>query len=285
MLGFINVNKPSGMSSSNVVVKIRKSYNIKKVGHMGTLDPMAEGVLPIAIGKATRMFDYFLDKYKSYRATFQFGMLTDTLDSTGIVVDTTNNIPTLEMLQEVIGRFVGKFAQIPPVFSAKLVNGVRAYKLARNGETPELKPKNIEITKMEILSYIDGLLTVDITCSSGTYIRAIGRDIAKELNTFCTMTALTRTQSGIFDIDNSFTIDEIVQAEDKSCFITPIEDVFPHLAKIELSDEEFDRLRNGLSIMDRWNIEGYVFAKLDGNLLGVAEKVDGEIKLKTYLME
>ena len=154
MLGFININKPKDITSSSVVVKIRKKYGIKKVGHMGTLDPLASGVLPIAVGKATRMFDYFQDKFKSYRATFRFGTLTDTLDITGKIVDTNDIIPTKEELNKVLKSFLGKISQIPPIFSAKVVNGVKSYKLARAGVNPELQPKIIEITKIDLLSFI-----------------------------------------------------------------------------------------------------------------------------------
>ena len=134
MIGFVNVNKPSGLTSSKVVSILKKHFKVSKIGHMGTLDPLAEGVLPIVFGKATRMFDYLLDKHKVYVAEFTFGKTTNTLDSDGEVIETTDKIPTKEEIITVLPNLKGKINQIPPLFSAKKVNGRCAYDLARNGE-------------------------------------------------------------------------------------------------------------------------------------------------------
>ena len=156
MNGFFNIHKPKGMTSSQAVGKIKYLLGRKiKVGHMGTLDPIASGVLPIAVGRATRLFDFLLQKKKTYIATFQFGYITDTLDNTGAILDKTDKIPTLQELENVLPNFLGIQEQIPPQYSAKSVNGKRAYDMARQGEYVELKPCKIEIfdfTTFDILS-------------------------------------------------------------------------------------------------------------------------------------
>ncbi len=285
MLGFINIYKPSGLTSSNVVVKLRKKFHLDKIGHMGTLDPMACGILPIAIGKATRMFDYFLDKYKTYIATFEFGYETNTLDLDGEVVNTTRLVPSQSEVMRKLGEFLGKSNQIPPNFSAKLVNGVRSYKLAREGINIELKPKEIEITKFKFVCREDNKYTFEITCSSGTYIRAIGRDLAKSLNSLCTMTKLERVESGVFNLNNSYTLEEILESDTLENFLIDVETVFPKILKIDINEFLYNRIRNGLSIHNTYNIKNIAFVKYNNQLIGVAENIDNELKLKTYLME
>lgn len=155
MIGFINIYKPNGMTSNAVVQKIKKHFHINKIGHMGTLDPMAEGLLPIAIGKATRLFDYMLDKKKTYNVIFEFGYETNTLDITGEKTASNACDITSENIKSVCEEMIGKQMQMPPKFSAKNVNGARAYDLARRGIEFELKPKEIEIYQFDLLSRID----------------------------------------------------------------------------------------------------------------------------------
>ena len=207
MIGFVNVNKPSGLGSSKVVSVLKKHFNIKKIGHMGTLDPLAEGVLPIAIGKATRMFDYMLEKNKTYIAQFTFGKTTDTLDSDGQVTETTTIIPTKNKILSILPKLIGRISQIPPQYSAKKVNGKCAYDFARNGEKVELSPKEIEIYDIKLLNQINNTtFEFEIECSGGTYIRSIARDMADLLNSKAYMSKLIRTKSGKFELNNSFTL-------------------------------------------------------------------------------
>ena len=180
MIGIILVNKPSGMTSSNVVVKIRHISKVKRVGHLGTLDPLASGVLPICLGKATRLFDLFLQKDKSYVAHIEFGKLTDSLDIDGKVISENGKVPSREEILNVLPKFIGKISQMPPSFSSKVINGVRAYKLARLGQEVQLKPCDVTITKLELLSQInENTYEFLVGCSSGTYIRSLARDIAE----------------------------------------------------------------------------------------------------------
>ena len=157
MIGVVNINKPVGTTSSNVVVKIKKLLNIKKVGHMGTLDPLAQGVLPICVGKATRLFDYFLKKQKTYIAQFRFGEQTDTLDLEGNIIDISTNIPTKTEIEKALKVFIGEINQIPPMFSSKKINGKKAYDLARKGEEIELQPCKITIYDYKLLKQIPNI--------------------------------------------------------------------------------------------------------------------------------
>ncbi len=284
MIGFINVNKPSGMSSGAVVSKIRKLANIKRVGHMGTLDPLACGVLPIAIGKATRMFDYFLDKEKSYSAIFEFGYETDTLDREGKTTATTSVLPTIEQILAILPKMVGEVDQMPPQYSAKSVDGVRAYKLARKGIEVELKPKRVTIHEIKVYSNDEKSFRFDIRCSSGTYIRSICRDIARAVNSLATMTYLQRTESGGFTIDDAINLEDLTLKNVKNN-ILPIEKMFTKFESREVEEDEFLRLKNGLSITMQSGKNGKIFIKNRGILLGVADVKEGQAKMVTNLME
>ena len=177
-LGFINVNKPSGVTSSYVVNKIKRLTGMP-CGHMGTLDPLASGVLPVAIGNAARLFDYMLKKKKQYIATFRFGVTSDTLDSTGELFFSNPYIPSEEELKEATHALIGEVMQLPPKYSAKCVNGKRGYQLAREGKEFELQPKKVLIEKIELLERIsENEFRFLIDCGGGTYIRSIARDLA-----------------------------------------------------------------------------------------------------------
>ena len=207
--GVINVYKEPGFTSHDVVAKLRGILKQKKIGHMGTLDPLAEGVLPIAIGKATRMFDYFLEKKKTYIAQFTFGKTTDTLDAEGKITETCDYIPSKKQIVDALPHLIGRITQIPPQYSAKMVNGRCAYDFARIGQTVELKPKEIEIYKIELLHQLsDNVYEFEIECSGGTYIRSIARDMAELLNSKAYMSKLIRTKSGRFEIEKSYTLNK-----------------------------------------------------------------------------
>ena len=287
MLGFLNVYKPSGVSSAFVVNKIKKNFNIKKIGHMGTLDPMASGILPVAVGKATRMFDYFLDKQKSYIATFTFGYETDTLDATGVIISTTENLPTKEQVISELKNQKGKISQMPPQFSAKKVNGRKAYDIARSGQTVELKPKEIEIFEFDCINQSENSFDFYITCSSGTYIRSMCRDLAIALNSKATMTKLERVQSGFFDLKNSTTLEDLLNEKDLSNKMISIEKVFEkQLEKVEIDEKLFNKLINGIKVKNTLNIKENTMLKLNGNIVGISGiKDDNILYIKTNLNE
>ena len=282
MQGFINVYKMPGCTSAKVVSTIKKKYNLSKVGHMGTLDPMAEGVLPIAVGKATRMFDYFLNKTKTYRVKMQFGMLTDTLDITGKVIDQSNVMPTLDNIINVLPKFIGKISQLPPEYSAKNVNGVRAYTLARLGKSVELKPCDVEIKDLQIVEYSNGVLTLDCECGSGTYIRSLVRDIAQALDTYATMIYLCRTSSGYFNVDNSVDVEKY--SGDLSDILLSIDSVFDYMSKLKLTHNQAMKISNGLTLSISKTNGNYLLYD-ESLLIGVGNIDSGILKLKTYLKE
>lgn len=245
--GIIAINKSENWTSFDVVNKIKHILHIRQVGHLGTLDPMATGVLLVTVGKATKLFDLMQEKVKVYDAEFEFGYSTDTLDSTGKIIDRTTKIPTIDEIQDTLHKFIGKIEQIPPKYSAKNVNGARAYDLARSGVEFELKPKQVEIFKIELISYYANILKLEITCGSGTYIRAIGRDIAQELNSLATMTRLVRTKVGDVSLENCQKIDEF-SSENIDSYIKPISEIL-NLPTIEFDDIQTKKILNGQTLI------------------------------------
>lgn len=244
--GFVNVLKPTGMTSSDVVCKAKKALKQKKVGHLGTLDPPASGVLPVAFGKATKFFDYFLKKDKVYIADVIFGIQTDTLDSFGNITKKESvNISEQEIL-EVLPNFIGKINQIPPIYSALKINGKKACDLARAGEKVELKSREIEIYSIDLISKIsENMFRFKVHCSAGTYIRTLFNDIAGLVGTIATTPVIIRAGSGRFKIENSVLLDEL--SEDKG--LISIEELFSDFKFIEIRDEILlKKLINGVKL-------------------------------------
>lgn len=246
MIGFYNILKPTGVSSGFVVNKIKRITN-EKVGHLGTLDPSASGVLSIAVGKATKFFDYFLNKDKEYVALAKFGVLTNTLDSDGEILKREDVQVSLEDIKKVLPSLCGKIDQIPPIFSSKNVNGERAYDLARQGKQVVLEPKKVQIysIKAEKLTQ-NKLFRIKIHCSSGTYVRSIIRDIAEKIGTVATTFCIIRTRSGKFEISDSITLDELAENPEKH--LIKINSIL-NLPEIELSLLQAKDLFSGKEIM------------------------------------
>ena len=263
--GIILLNKPKGISSNSAVNKIKKIVGAQKAGHLGTLDVLAEGLLPVTINKATKLFDYFLTKDKVYKAFFKFGETTDTLDLEGNITKTDNKIITKDMILQIIPSFIGKQLQMPPMYSAKKINGKKAYDLARKGEIIDLKPKEIEIFDLQLLREVEqNTFEFLIHCSSGTYIRSLCRDIADKLSTYGLMSYLQRTICGSFDLYNAYTFDQI--SDGNFSIISP-ENVFDY-EKIILSEDEFAKLANGQNVFCDKNgiFKAYLLDKYVGNV-------------------
>ncbi len=284
MTGFINFYKPSGMSSAISLVKIKKLLGKSvKCGHMGTLDPLASGVLPVAIGKATRLFDYLLDKVKVYEAEFTFGYETDTLDLGGKIINEGGRVPEISEVKAAAKRQVGKIAQIPPAYSAKNVNGKRSYELARKGIAVELKPKTVEILSIIVSeSEKAGAFNFKITCKGGTYIRSICRDIAKNLQTYATMTKLVRVKSGVFDINSSISVDELTSENLKDHLILP--ETVLDFKRAEILSEEYKDLLDGKQI-DFDGESGLYVCMYNKVMAGIMLAEDKKAKMKTYIGE
>ena len=249
--GIINVNKPAGWTSQDVCTKLRHVLHIKKIGHTGTLDPMATGVLPVCVGKATRIIEYYDRDPKSYHASMKLGIRTDTLDITGKILETSGCREVSEKaVREAFKAYKGNVRQIPPKYSALKINGKRAYDLAREGKDFEIKPREIIIYDNEV-TRIDlerGEIEFDVTCSKGTYIRTICDDIGNDLGCGAVMTALTRTASGYFRIEDSYTVEEIMEAEDPLVkMLIPADITLEKLGKITLNDNRITAFLNGNS--------------------------------------
>ncbi len=281
MTGLINLYKPSGMSSAQAVAAVKKILEVKTVGHMGTLDPMAEGVLVIGVGKAARLFDYLVQKRKSYTAKFKFGYETDTLDALGKTVATTSDIPSDSAVLAAMQSMVGKIDQIPPVYSAKHVDGERAYKLARQGVATELKPVPVEIYSVELVCQPrPDELVFNIDCSAGTYIRSICRDAARLCGSLATLTYLQRTRSGRFTVRDSFTLENLKVT--KSAALLPVDESLD-IPKTEIAADKYDDLVCGRRVECALDGDSYIYCH--GELFGIGSSVDGALKLKTYLRE
>lgn len=247
--GFVNLSKPAGMTSSDAVCIVRGVLSRaiggrQKTGHLGTLDPLATGVLPIALGKATALFDFLAFKTKRYVAEFTFGTATDTLDRGGKTVRDGGRIPSAEEIAAVLARFTGEFMQTPPAYSAKSVNGRRAYSYARSGEAVELAPKLVRVDSFELIGGGEGVYEFAIECGGGTYIRSLARDLADALGTCAYMSALTRTKSGPFTAESAVTPDEFRLAPEKH--IIPAEFALSGLKKVTLGENALKRMLNGI---------------------------------------
>ena len=281
MTGFIVVNKAVGVSSAQEVNKIKRLTNTP-CGHMGTLDPMASGVLPVAVGKASRLFDYFLDKRKTYTATFRFGIDSDTLDTTGNVIKTGAPVPDESTVCSVLDNLCGEVLQIPPRFSAKNIGGRRAYQIAREGKEFELPPKKVIIHSVKLLKKVDeDSYSFEIECGGGTYIRSIARDMGKMLGTCAVMSSLVRTRSGAFTIDKSVSTDRLT-AENIGDFIIATESVLPY-GCVYPSEREAKKLFNGLTVESKLPDGIYKIFYTDGSFYGLAEVKHSNLKVRTKL--
>ncbi|MDE6618417.1 MAG: tRNA pseudouridine(55) synthase TruB [Clostridiales bacterium] len=281
MNGLINLYKPTGMSSAQAVARVKRILGEKTVGHMGTLDPMAEGVLVIGVGKSARLFDYISGRKKTYIAKFKFGYTTDTLDALGEVTETTSDIPSVDAVLHAMQSLVGEIDQIPPIYSAKHVDGKRAYALARDGKSVELQPVRVSIYDIELICQprMDEMV-FSITCSAGTYIRAICRDVGKMCGSLATLTYLQRTKSGCFDVKDSVKLDELESIKEKA--LIPPQNVLD-IPVYNVDDTLYDDMVHGRKLKCDVNCDSLIYC--NGQFFGIGNAVDGILKIKTYLRE
>ena len=249
MDGLILINKQKGFTSHDVVNVIRKKLNTKKVGHTGTLDPNATGVLPILIGKGTKISKYLMEHDKTYIATLKLGEKTDTGDSEGQVIE-EKSIPKdlrKEDINDVLQSFLGKQKQLPPMYSAIKINGKKLYEYAREGKEVKIEPRNIEIYKIELLEYQNNKIKFEVECSKGTYIRTLCEDISQKLGTVGYMEELQRTIVNTFKIEDSILLDDIT-LENAEKNIIKIEKVFKEKDKINLNNKKLEMFLNGVKL-------------------------------------
>lgn len=246
LFGCLNIYKPVGMTSHDVVAILRRKTKIRQIGHTGTLDPFAEGVLPICIGKATRLIEFLPDD-KEYLATIQFGASTTTYDIEGEKTFTSDKKVNESEIIEVLHTFEGEISQLPPIYSAIKVKGKKLYEYARKGEEVEIQPRKVTIENIELKSFDETLqqAQVLIKCSKGTYIRSIANDLGQNLGCCGHLIKLIRTQAGKFRVENSVQLDEIDVAKS---LINPLE--IMDLPKLQLSDDEYNKIRHGMPIQN-----------------------------------
>lgn len=283
--GFFNILKPSGPTSSNIVTKIKRMLGGVKTGHMGTLDPLAAGVLPIAVGKAPKLFNILTFKRKLYRAEFDFGIETETGDTSGKITLIEDVNITSEKINEVINNFTGKINQTPHKYSAIKIGGFKAYDLARQGKDFDIKSREVIIYNLKLIRSNGNKHTFDIECSGGTYIRSLCRDIAKQLNTVATMTMLIRLKSGCFDINNSILLEDLENIENKINLMLPINYPLSDYIKIYIDSINYKALLNGAEIYCNENDNNDVLVYCKNEFFGIGNIKDKRLKVDINLRQ
>lgn len=252
MDGIINFLKPPGMTSHDAVNLVRRLTGIRRVGHTGTLDPGAAGVLPICIGKATSVSEYVLGMDKSYRAELSLGQATDTEDAAGQPV-LIKPVPVLSTqgVRQVLMGFLGKGSQIPPMYSAVRVDGKRLYELARRGEIVEREPREIQIYNIKLLEIRENLILFDLNCSRGTYVRTLCRNVAEKLGSAGHMSFLLRTAVGPFSLESAVTFEELLQFAEVGCItkaLLPPDTALANMQAVTVNENQATRLKNGSAV-------------------------------------
>ncbi|MFA7636639.1 MAG: tRNA pseudouridine(55) synthase TruB [Monoglobales bacterium] len=280
MNGIVNIYKPAGITSHSAVNKVRRILGIKKVGHTGTLDPDAEGVLPICIGKGTKLAGLLTDADKAYRAVIKLGIVTDTQDASGEILSECSPDISEREFADAVNSFIGKTEQIPPMYSALKVNGRKLCDLARQGIEVERKPREITIFSIEISAFDGQTATLDVACSKGTYIRTLCHDIGQKLGCGAIMQSLIRTKSGVFEIKNSVSFEEFEKNPEK--FIMPPDKIFSHLPEFIADESQTHKIKNGIRIdADTENGKTYRVYSETGEFLAVSESENGKLVIKT----
>lgn len=287
MDGVIVVNKPLGKTSHDIVAFLRRLTGIRRIGHTGTLDPAATGVLPVCIGKATKAADMLTASDKAYRAQIVLGMTTDTLDADGEILTECAVTCTEWEIRQMIADFVGEIEQIPPMYSAVKQNGRKLYELARQGIAVERKRRTVHIERIDIcaMDMREYTVTVDVYCSKGTYIRTLADDIGMKLGCGAYINTLERTKSGRFTVQDSYTVQELAELAEQGRLeeiLVPVDALFNEYAQIVLDSAEAEKVKNGVRIRCVGMEEGCVYRVYDQNknFLCISETQNGQLVLK-----
>lgn len=284
MFGFLNIYKPKGKTSHDVVSILRRVTKVKQIGHTGTLDPFAEGVLPICIGKATRLIEYLNDE-KAYVGTIKFGQATTTYDLEGEVTNSSELKQTIDNIEQELCFFKGEIEQLPPVYSAIKVNGKKLYEYARKGEEVEIKPRKVCINELKILNYNieEQTLELYIDCSKGTYIRSIANDLGEKLGCFGHLIKLVRVKAGDFFVQDSVKLEDLQTKEDVlNNLIYPLDKL--NYQKYELDNLEREKISNGMQIVAKNDLQnGMTILTNQNKIVAVAEADANRLKcLKVF---
>ncbi len=288
--GWVVLDKPIGMTSTQAVGKVRWLFQAQKAGHAGTLDPLATGILPIALGEATKTVPYAVDGQKAYRFTVKWGAETDTDDAEGQIVERSDLRPTRAAIEGLLPSFLGEILQTPPAFSAIKIDGQRAYDLARQGEAVKLEARPVQIDRLELVDMPASDTSVfEAECGRGTYVRAIARDIGRTLGCLGHVTALRRTRVGPFEEAQSVTIDELEEAAnlddggvELKSLLRPVESALAELLEVNVSQSDAARLARGQPVLLRGRdapvMSGEAFALSKGTLIALCEIERGELR-------
>ena len=278
MFGLLNINKPQGKTSRDAVNCVQRIVRPVKVGHAGTLDPLATGVLVLGLGAATRLVEYVQRMPKRYTATFLLGWRSDTEDIEGAVIEVENGQqPSRDQILAKLPSFVGDIEQRPPAYSAVKIKGKRSYQLARAGHEVHLEPRKITIYEITLRQYVYPELTLEVQCGSGTYIRSLGRDLAESLGTAAVMSSLVRTAIGNLTIDEALELED-VSVNSISKHLRPAADAVDCLSQVKLTDDEIGRISNGLAVENRMNSPDAEMAAFDstGKLVAILTPKDSQ---------
>ena len=247
MTGIVIVDKPAGWTSQDVTARLRRVFGTRRIGHGGTLDPMATGVLPVFVGRATRGVEFFEHADKTYEAVLRLGTVTDTQDSTGTVLEKRPVTVTEAEFRDILPKFTGEIAQIPPMYSAIKVDGKKLYELARAGKEVERKPREITIFSLELLEFSGETAKIRVHCSKGTYIRTLCHDIGAALGCGGCMEALRRTAAGEYTLADSVELDTLLNAERPEDYLRDVDTLFRQYPAVTLTEKQALRCRNGNS--------------------------------------
>ncbi len=279
--GWFVLDKPLGMTSAQAVGKIRWAFNAAKAGHAGTLDPMATGILPIAMGEATKVVSVAMDGEKAYRFTIHWGEERDTDDAEGQIVGESQDRPTPDQIKDTLPLFTGLTEQVPPIYSAIKVGGNRAYDLARSGDVPKLKARLIMINELTLLTCPDtDHAVLEMICGKGTYVRGVARDLGRHLGCLGHVSELRRVRVGPFDESVAFLLDKLEDMGHKGALddlLLPVEAALADIPALPVTGPEADRLRFGQAIRVPFSVEGTIYATSDGRPVALAKIRAGEV--------
>jgi len=288
--GWIIIDKPHGMSSAHVVAKVKRLFKVKKAGHGGTLDPLATGVLPIALGEATKTLSYVLDGKKAYSFEVKWGEARSTEDAEGDITATSDKRPTPQEIEAALPFFKGRIEQMPPIYSALKVNGKRAYALAREGKEVVLIPRQVEIESLTLLQTTPDTASFEVVCSKGTYVRSLARDLALQLGTYGHIIALRRLMAGPFHERDAILLDSLLEIGHNTKlmkYVLPLQDALADILALEIQDIEAAKLRQGQTIScSHQGTEGVILILCKGVPQALAEVREGRITpLRVFNME
>lgn len=270
VFGFLNIDKPSGMTSHDVVARVRRQLKVKKVGHAGTLDPMATGVLIVCLGLATRLSEYAMASTKGYRAVVHLGITTDTYDAEGEVIATQPAEHITQMdVEHALAPFRGQIEQLPPMYSAVKQKGRKLYELAREGQEVTRNPRPVTIESLKLTEWTPPKFVLDVVCSSGTYIRSLAYDIGEALGVGAHLAGLVRTASGRFHLEDAVALDAVLEDEEWQRYVLPPDTALQHLPVLQLDDEQTAHVLHGRQLSRQSNDEYVRAYSHDGQFIAI----------------